>query len=464
MYNSYILLLCLCVFGFTSSAQVEGTLLGSWSDDSLVPSTNHNNTYNEVWGYVANGHEIAIIGSTLGTHFLDVTNPSDVVELFIVEGGSSGPEIIHRDFHDYKGYLYSIADQGSNTGLQIIDMTNLPESIEVVYNSRQYFTRSHNIFIDESKGRLYSLISNGTELPFSPMRIFDLSDPIDPQPIGSYNNFDGHQISQVHDAYIRNDTAYLNLGPHGFALVDFADVDTPNVISILTPAEYPQSGYNHSGWLTDNGEYYYMADENFGSDLKVMDMRNLPDIDIPTLFNAQSTRETTIPHNQIINGNKLYVSYYYDGLQVYDISDPINPIREMYYNTSTEEPTVGLYRGAWGVYPYLPSGNILVSDMQNGLFIIDGKLPTSTQEILYDTPFSISPNPSTGNFNIKFKTNLDTDSYIQIFDAMGKLVIEKTSLSSSTDLKLQSRLEDGIYIIKIQNGKETYNKQLLILK
>ena len=65
------------------------------------------------------------------------------------------------------------------------------------------------------------------------MRIFDISNPIDPQPIGAYNSLGSYQISQVHDAYVQNDTAYLNLGPGGFAIVDFEDVSNPNVISIL---------------------------------------------------------------------------------------------------------------------------------------------------------------------------------------------------------------------------------------
>ncbi|MDF1697181.1 MAG: hypothetical protein P1U56_15165, partial [Saprospiraceae bacterium] len=248
--------LILCLIGFATvsySQAVEGTLLGTWSDSTLVASTAHDNTYNEVWGLEVNNHEIAIIGTTLGTHFIDVTDPSNPTELFVVEGGSTGPAIIHRDYHDYKGYLYAIADEGSNTGLQIIDITALPDSINVVYDSREYFTRSHNIFIDSSKAKLYSLISNGTAFGFSPMRIFDISNPIDPQPIGSYDRFDGKVISQVHDAYVRNDTAYLNLGPNGFAIVNFENVDTPDVITFLEPSEYPQSGYNHSGWLTADG-------------------------------------------------------------------------------------------------------------------------------------------------------------------------------------------------------------------
>lgn len=448
---------------FSFGQAIEGKLLGTWSDSTLVASNAHDNTYNEVWGLAVNNHEFAVIGSTFGTHIIDVTDPTAPEELFVVKGGSIGPGIIHRDFHDYKGYLYSIADEGSNTGLQIIDITTLPDSIEVVYDSRQYFTRSHNIFIDTAKARLYSLISNGTAFDFSPMRIFDISNPIDPQPIGSYDRFEGKVISQVHDAFVRNDTAYLNLGPSGFAIVDFANVDTPNVISILEKSEYPQAGYNHSGWLTDDGNYYYMADENYDSDIKVLDLRDLPDIFIPNTFNAEST-ESSITHNQIILGNKLYVSYYVDGLQVFDISDPENPVREMFYDTSTEAPGPNRYRGAWGVYPFLPSGNILVSDMQNGLFVIDGDLPiVDVDEQILGNKVLTYPNPSTGLFNLDLSAFEGQRIQINVLDINGKLIRRLTTNESAVKIDLNNEA-NGIYNIILSSEKNTITKKLVLLK
>ncbi len=444
----------------------EGTLLGTWTAPELPASNAHDNIYNEVWGLAVNDHEFAVIGTTLGTHIIDVTDPNNPIELFVVEGGTTGGAIIHRDFHDHKGYLYSIADEGSNTALQIIDITQLPDAIEVVYDDSEFFTRSHNIFIDASKDRLYSLISNGDAFGYSPMRIFDISDPLDPKVLGAYSDLDGYSISQVHDAFVRNDTAYLNLGPGGFAIVDFVDVVNPNVISVITAAEYPQSGYNHSGWLSDDGDFYYMADETFGSDMKVLDLRNLPDIDIPTLFNSESDT-TDIPHNQIVKGDKLYVSYYFDGLQVYDISDPINPIREMYYPTSKFPYTTGLYRGAWGVYPLLPSGNILVSDMQEGLFVIDGKLSTSTEEIqkeLDNQEFVISPNPNNGIFELDLTSFTGQVISVEITDNTGKLILRKPMFTNVHSIDLSQNLTNGIYNISVDNGEKKVTKRLMISK
>jgi len=457
-----VIITLLCVSSMTQAQVVEGTLLGTWSDPSLAPSTIHNNAYNEVWGLAVNGSEIAVIGSTLGTHFIDVTDPTNPTELYIVEGGTTGPAIIHRDFHDYKGYLYSIADEGSNTGLQIIDITQLPDTLEVVYDSREYFTRSHNIFIDTAKARLYSLISNGTAFNYRPMRIFDISNPVDPQPIKELSVVNGVFLDQVHDAFVRNDTAYLNLGNTGFAIVDFADIENPNVIGLLTSNEYPQSGYNHSGWLTEDGQYYYMADETFESDIKVLDLRSLPDIYVVNTFNAES-EDISITHNQIVKGDKLYVSYYTDGLQVYDISDPENPEREMFYDTSTEPAVNNTYRGAWGVYPFLPSGNILVSDMQNGLFVVDGDyLVSDTKEVLSSDVVRSYPNPSSGTIHFDVLDESEVSISIDILDMQGKLIKRIANYESNTSIDL-SNISEGIYNAILQT-KEGVATQKFVLK
>lgn len=454
--------LFLATFAICITAQVpQAELLGTWSDPTLPASNAHDNTYNEVWGLAVNDHEFAVIGSTFGTHIIDVTDPTQPTELFVVEGGTIGGAIIHRDFHDYEGYLYTIADEGSNTTLQIIDISDLPNSIEVVYDSAEYFSRSHNIFIDTSRARLYSLISNGTSFNFAPMRIFDISNPIDPQPIATVSSLNTYQISQVHDAYVQNDTAYLNLGPGGFAIVDYSDIQAPNVISILTPAEYPQSGYNHSGWLSENGDYYYMADENFGADMKVLDLRNLPDIEIPTLFNADSDN-VTIPHNQIVYGGRLYVSYYFDGLQVYDLADPENPERILQYPTSTFPPTNGLYRGAWGVYPALPSGNILVSDMQNGLFVVDGRIPTSTNDLPTLQTSEVHPNPTAGPFTIDLSAHNGAEVNVRITDATGKIIATQTAPVGSDKLIITEQLPQGLYMISAASSEGVSSSSVVV--
>jgi hypothetical protein len=130
---------------------------------------------------------------------------------------------------------------------------------------------------------------------------------------------------------------------------------------------YPQQGINHSGWKKDN--IYILADENHGLSLKVIDVSDLSNLSVLSLFNS-GVDINSIAHNIIIRDNFVYVSYYHDGLQIFDISDANNPIKAGYYDTYFPDTHNG-FAGNWGVDPLLPSGIILVSDMQAGLFILE---------------------------------------------------------------------------------------------
>lgn len=121
------------------------SLLYNWKDSSITGSTLYDNSFNEIWGYANNGREYAIIGSSRGTHFFDVTNPSSPVLVDFVMGRDTGVNIVHRDFHDYKNYLYMVTDEG-NGSLQIVDLSYLPDSVHMVYDSDTTIKLSHNIY------------------------------------------------------------------------------------------------------------------------------------------------------------------------------------------------------------------------------------------------------------------------------------------------------------------------------
>ena len=111
-------------------------LLYQWSDESISGDNWVGNVYNEVWGFTQNEHEFAVIGTTQGTHILDVTDPVNSYLIASIDGGSTSPDVVHRDFHDYNGYLYAVADEMNSSTLQIMDLTNLPNSVTVVYDSK----------------------------------------------------------------------------------------------------------------------------------------------------------------------------------------------------------------------------------------------------------------------------------------------------------------------------------------
>ncbi|MFT6705260.1 MAG: choice-of-anchor B domain-containing protein [Flavobacteriales bacterium] len=465
MKNLFILILLLSPFLATAQPQ-EGVLLGTWSNPDLVGSSAYDNTYNEIWGHAANDREYAIIGSTAGTHFIDVTDPVNPSEVAFVEGGQMGPVVIHRDYHNYGEYLYAVCDEGGASTLQIIDLSDLPNSVEVVYDDNELITRAHNIFIDEATARLYALAtanSNG----FRAMSIFDISNPTAPTLLASHNTFGGNTVGHVHDAYVKNNLAYLNCGNDGLYVVDFSDVNNPTTLGSMT--DYLQSGYNHSGWASEDGNYYYFADETHGMDVKAVDVSDFSDMTITSFFDAgPQAASTSIPHNQIVAGNFLYLSYYYDGVQVYDLTDPANPERVLFYNTSSEADGDN-YKGAWGIYPFLPSGNILISDMQTGFTVIEGPTPipsgltTENGNILLE----VFPQPAKEQLNLRINlVNNGQDSQLQMIDLMGRtLFTKKLNLNAGqNDFSIDeiNSLPNGYYILKLQGTDWELTERVIV--
>ncbi|MDG1145732.1 MAG: choice-of-anchor B family protein [Flavobacteriales bacterium] len=430
-------------------------LLYQWSEDSLVGSSAYNNTYNEVWGFVINNKEFAVIGSTAGTHIFDVTDAENSKEVQFIAGEDFGPAIIHRDYHDRNGYLYAVSDEG-NSSLQIIDLKHLPDSAVVVYDSNELIETSHNIFIDETKNILYACNVRAPNLGWSStsLALYDINEPSTPVHLMDYEV--PGTGSGVHDMWVRNDTAILNNGYDGLFIVDFSDLNSPQLLGSLT--EYPDKGYNHSGWPTSDLKTYVMADENWGYDMKVLDISNLSNIDVTTTFNPEIDANS-IAHNQIIKGDLLYVSSYHDGLQVYNISEPENPTKVASFSTYALDDHDS-YRGAWGVYPLLPSGTILVSDMQYGLFVLKPSIDLDIHQEIKQTNLSIYPNPAENELKIGLP-NKEKLSSVSVYDSTGSLILKNTTTIANNTLDI-SPLNSGIYILKVQGLTTSYQEKLIV--
>lgn len=349
-------------------------LLSNWSDSSLGIN-GFGGSYTDVYGYENNGREYAIIGSTFGAHFIDVTNPTEVVELTRIAGAYSASNVTHRDYHIMGKYLYAVCDQGASS-LQIMDLSNLPNSVEVVYDSDELLTRSHNIFIDTVTHKLYSCSTKGyDELNnywTSSLCVYDLSNPIQPSLLHNMNEI----IPNTHDIWVDSDTAFINCPGTGTLVWEFSG--TPTQLSLFN--SYPDFGTNHSGWKSD--DVYVFAEENNGYDLKVVDATDVMNLELLSTFNSE-VNEYSIAHNLMIRDDLVYLSYYWDGLQVFDISNPENPVRVAFYDTYEPE-NFGGYNGAWGVYALLPSGNVLISDIANGLFVLEVVLREEQEIALQD--------------------------------------------------------------------------------
>ncbi|NUQ22870.1 MAG: choice-of-anchor B family protein [Saprospiraceae bacterium] len=359
-----VVILLLFVLKGIAIAQVSQnmTLLANWDDNTLPVHSGL--VYNDIWGYAADGREYAILGSAQKVHFLDVTNPASLVHITAFAGGASS---IWRDMKTYGQYAYSVADQGTE-GLMIFDLSNLPASVTKVSQITTFFVRAHNIFIDTQTGRLY--IAGANSAP-NGIIVLDLnSDPANPTLLANVSLPGGY----VHDVYVENNQAYCSHGGNGLHVYNMTNPTLPMELGAIT--DYPEIGYNHSSWRS--GNYLVFADETHGRGLKCVDVSDLSDMVITDIFRSTllaPTYTNSIAHNPFILGNYCYVSYYHEGVQVFDISNPDDVVRVAYYDTYTSHTGYSGYDGCWGVYPFLPSGRILGADILNGLFILQLSFP-----------------------------------------------------------------------------------------
>jgi choice-of-anchor B domain-containing protein len=443
-------LILILLFPYATFAQGSWNMdsLFNWQNPSLPASAAHVNVYNEIWGYAKHGKEYAIIGSTMGTHIIDVTDPSQSQEVVFIEGAQTGPVVVHRDYHDYDDYLYMVCDEGNST-LQIADLRFLPDSAPIVYDDDAIFSRSHNIFIDSSSARMYVCGGNlfyavvSLENPTSPTLILNCPTEV---PFWS-------SVGYVHDTYVRGDTAYLNSETRGLFVVDFSDINNPEMLGSLD--FYVQSGYNHSGWLMADKPYYAMADETHGMDMKIVDVSDFSDMQVTDTIGS-NTGPFAIPHNLIYKEDMLYVSHYFDGVYSFDCTDAAHPVVAGYYDTSTEVAQDHVYRGCWGVYPFLPSGNILASDMQTGLWVLRSNYQTGVDELNTGEPMGVFPNPA---YDHIYLTKSLTSATFELFNPFGQLVSTGTvAEGGSIDVSV---LTPGVHILKLQSQEGTFITKVL---
>lgn len=402
-------------------------LLGRWH------AADSTRTYSDIWGYAApDGREYAIIGSLQGTHFIDVTVPTAPRLVATVAGRASSS---WRDFKTWGTYAYAVADAGPHS-LQVMDLSSLPDTVRVVYDSDSLLVAAHTCFIEN--GRLYAvsakyLLPGAADLTWADVVTFDLrATPARPRRVGifsvdSLGTSPGHYS---HAAFVRRDTLYLSTG-HGqeVMIFDFHNPTHPTLAGRVR--NYASAGYNHSSWTTTNGRLAVVADEvPQGLPLKLFDLTNLSQPRLLTTFN--STPFTT-PHNPYIVGDRFIVaSAYQDGVQVWDLlPNPEQPRHLGGFDTRPENDTsqVGYsgYNGCWGVYPFLPSGTLLASDIQRGLFVLQPPYPVPASPTT-EPPPALWPNPVRTTESLTLAVPYATTALtVEVTDVLGRAVCPPTS-------------------------------------
>ena len=311
---------------------------------------------NDIWGYENNqGEQYALIGSESAINIVDVTIPSNPILLFSIQGATS----TWRDVKVYEDFAYVVNEE--NGGLLIVDLRDLPNFV-LFQNITQIdsfdIRTAHNIFIDEN-GVGYILGSNiSNQGAF--MIDLNTTNRYAPTFLGLYDD------QYVHDAYARGDTLYtaeINNGT--FSIIDVSNKQDPIVLA----REETSRSFTHNIWLSDDGNYVATTDEKPGAFVDLYDISNLNNIKLLDKYQS-SPNDSLIPHNTFFKNDYLISSYYRDGLTIVDATVKDNLVEVGNYDTSPFPSAAG-YEGNWGVYPYLSSGNLLVSDREEGLFILN---------------------------------------------------------------------------------------------
>jgi len=309
---------------------------------------------NDIWGYADGDNEYALVGTRTGFSVVDISCPQYPNELFFIPGSNS----IWRDIKTWGKYAYVTTE--ANDGLLIVDLSDFTGQTYVY--TEEFFTTSHNIYIDEN-GYAYIF---GADTGNGGAVILDLTqDPMNPTLAGIFDNY------YLHDGMVRGDTLWGSAIYAGvFSIIDVSDKSNPEIMST-----YPTScQFTHNAWISDDNNYLFTTDETAGcyvGSYDVSDIYDIQEIDLIqewTGDGADGDQENVVPHNTHVLGDYLVTSYYTSGITIIDASDPFNLIEVGYYDTS---PLSGSNMdGCWGAYPYLPSGLMLATDQQEGLFVL----------------------------------------------------------------------------------------------
>ena len=347
-FNLFILL----IFSvFTGNTQNKITQLGNHT---------FNTSCNDVWGYTDElGNEYAIVGLFNGVSIIDITNPNFTNEVY----RSSGEDCVWRDLKVFGDYLYVTNE--ADSGLLIIDLTGLPNSTTLTeknFNSNNgaIFSKAHNIFIDK-KGRGFIC---GANFGNQGVLIYDLkTDPMNPILIGTIDDF------YVHDVFVIGDTLYTsNIEEGEFMIYDVSNPSLPFVLG----KHATKDKNTHNTWTSINGDYVFTTDEINGGSIGSYDVRDMTNIEYLDAF-KKFPNGVEMPHNVTVKDSILFISYYREGLVLVDAQKPNNLIELASFDTDTNLSGANS-GGAWGVYPYLSSGKVLISDINNGLFVLEVQL------------------------------------------------------------------------------------------
>jgi choice-of-anchor B domain-containing protein len=336
---------------------------------SNVPFGTSNSDLSNICGYTdaATGREYALVGWEQGTKVIEITNPIAPITIVNIPGILN----IWREIKVNGQYAYITTEGGG--GLKIAYLGNLPSATIPIVDwtgpvNGATITNIHALHIDNNKVYIYGATGTGNG---GAAIIADISGVHATAPlyIGTYSN---PSAPYIHDGYVRNDTLYAGHISNGFMSIAKFN-NTTATATILANNVVTPTAFTHNTWLSQNSKYMFTTDENSNSFLGVYDINDPTNPTEIARSQSQNPNSGSIGHNthivQKIGGEFAVTSWYKDGVVITDVTRPANPVNVGWYDTFTQG-TGGGFDGCWGVYPFFPSGNLVCSDIANGLYVL----------------------------------------------------------------------------------------------
>jgi len=410
---------------------------------------------NDIWGWtdLQDGKEYAIVGLTDGTAFVDISIPNSPVLLGNLPTHTSNSP--WRDVKVYSNHAFIVSEAGGH-GMQVFDLTRLRNVVAppvIFTNDAHYagFGNAHNIVINEASGYAYGV---GSSANSGGLHFIDISNPTSPSIAGGFSA-DGY----THDAQVVN-----YIGPDGdhqgkeiafasnedtFTIIDVSDKTDP---AQLSRTGYSNSAYTHQGWATEDHRYFLMNDEldeqgqGHNTRTRIWDIQ---DLDSPTLIGFYDGPTSAIDHNLYTKGDLAFESNYRAGLRVLDISDIANAnLSEVGYFDVYPTNDNANFNGTWSNYPYFNSGNIIISSIEGGLFIVHQSVPqpcpapsalnatniTGTGALLSWTDNALNSN----GFEVEVVPSGDTPSQSGVLVSGTSFLFDSGTSSTSYDFYVQT--------------------------
>ena len=476
------------LLAFVPKAEMEG-----------FPCPGSGYCFNDIWGWTdpVTDVEYALLGRVDGVAFFDLSDPENPLFVGMLPKTPRAWSSSWRDIKVVNDHAVIVADAAGAHGMQAFDLSQLRDVTNppVTFGPTALYDAvrsAHNVVVNDISDHVYIVgIQGDHEAPGgfacgAGPHIVDMSDPAQPAFAGCYTPSRGR--GYTHDAqcvrYDGPDARYagkdicISFDEAGGAITDVTDPASPEELGLF---EYPRIGYTHQGWLTEDHRYLFVNDEldeghGYASSTRTL-IFDVQELDDPVPVGAWHGPTSAIDHNLYIHEGKLYEANYQAGLRVMDIfyDGELSPddIREVAYFDVYPRSDLPGFIGSWSSYPFFESGIIVVSSMDDGLFVLAPSLSVGVNTESEELPAEVAllgnyPNPFNPETAIRYALPQAGNVRLAVYDLLGQevaVLVDGSRPAGHHTVRFDGDdLSSGSYVYRLQVGEEVVVRTMMLVK